>query len=291
MRLPIHFVLSILLSTLLWACAKNSAHDVSPVLNVDTLPMQKDLHLQPNIGVCIGNSIIAGHPWRYSGLELGILDYPDTFGQISWRLSGLTHFNWFNHGWGGQTTYQIINRFLRDAVGDTSDVGDDRGSVTLPAHSNFAVIEGGFNDISYDYPVSAIEYNLAWMASVCKLNNIRCIVLNCIGQGYNVFDSVQIAKIFALNSWLAGGALDSLSATVIDINSLWNSGTYGGASSYGNDNIHFSSLVDSADGVHFTQIGYDSVAYAIFRVAKLASLPPPKLIRFSNSSPDSLTPP
>jgi hypothetical protein len=72
------------------------------------------------------------------------------------------------------------------------------------------------------------------------------------------------------NAWLASGALDSV--TVVDINSLWNSGKYKGVSPYNNDNVHFSSLVDSVDGSHFTEAGYDSVAHVIFRVAGLSTL-------------------
>ena len=45
------------------------------------------------------------------------------------------------------------------------------------------------------------------------------------------------------NAWLASGALDSVGVTVVDINSLWNSGEYKGVSPYDNDNVHFSSLV------------------------------------------------
>ena len=46
----------------------------------------------------------------------------------------------------------------------------------------------------------------------------------------------------------------------------------GGVSPYNNDNVHFSVLVNPDDGAHFTRIGYDSVAHAIYRVAKLAPL-------------------
>ena len=81
------------------------------------------------------------------------------------------------------------------------------------------------------------------------------------------FRSPFIRRIVA---WFASGVLDSVQATVVDINSLWNSGTYGGISPYHNDNIHYSDLVYSGDAVHFTIAGYDSVANAIFRIAHLA---------------------
>jgi len=257
------------MSSLLWACQKSDVNRGNSRL-IDSILLHNNRRLQSTSGVCIGNSIVAGHPWRRSGLELGILNYPDSFGQISYHLAQLTRFKWIDHGWGGQTTYEIRNRFMRDAVGDTSDPGDGRGSVTLASRPNYAVIEGGINDIAFGDSLSAIESNLAWMASVCKQNNIRCIVLNCIGSAYGL-DNTQIQMISDLNKWLASGVLDSVQATIVNINSLWNSGSYGGISSYGNDNIHFSSLVFQDDGVHFTRAGYDSVAHAIFRVANLMS--------------------
>ncbi|HVS96774.1 MAG TPA: GDSL-type esterase/lipase family protein [Puia sp.] len=226
-------------------------------------------NLQIPGGVCIGNSIIAGHPWRYSGLELNSLGYPDSAGQISYELTRLTKYAWSNRGWGGQTTVQIKRRFLRDAIGDSSDPGDGRGALTLRRKPSCVVIEGGVNDIQDHISLDTIKANLAWMASVCRRNQIRCIVLNCVGQGYGVYDQDQIGQISRLNDWLADRALDSVGATVVDINSIWNSGRYKGVSVYGNDNVHFSTLVNPGDGIHFTRAGYDSVADAIWRVAGL----------------------
>ena len=263
MRLSI--LILALIPAVFWTCKKSD-----PPAAVE-IPRYKNLHVDTNSGVCIGNSIIAGHPWRYSGLEVAYLSWPDTFGQISYHLSQLTGFQWYNRGWGGQTTVQIRKRFLRDAIGDTSDPGDDRGSVTLPGRPTYVVIEGGVNDIEQHIPLDTIKANIVWMASTCKQNKIHCIVLNCVGEQVG-FDSVQQDLIRQINDWLAAGPLDSVQAKIIDINSLWNSGTYGGVSPYNNDNIHFSVLVNPADGVHFTRAGYDTVAHVIYRVAKLAPL-------------------
>lgn len=255
---------------LFWQCQKDKTQPpITAVTKTQIDSTKLGRILQINTGVCIGNSIIAGHPWRNSGLELDQLNYPDSFGQITWHLTQLTHMPWFNAGIGGQTTGQIRNRFLRDAVGDTLDAYDGRPTVTLAAKPAFVVIEGGVNDIAYNVSLDSIEDNLAWMASICKLNKIHCIVLNCVGQGYNQFTQSQTDAIGKLNDWLASGALDSVQVTVIDINSIWNSGTYGGVSEYGNDNVHFSTLVNGGDGIHFTQAGYDSVAHVIYRVARL----------------------
>jgi hypothetical protein len=266
------------MSALQWiACEKGNPPLNNAIHKRDSTRHPAIMTLQPNTGVCIGNSIVAGHPWRYSGLELGSLDYPDSFGQISYHLSQLTNLKWIDHGWGGQSTVQIRSRFLRDAIGDTSDPGDGRGAITLSSKPNLVVVEGGLNDIARGIPLDTIETNLAWMASTCKLNRIRCMVLNCVGTGWGL-DSAQYKSIFALNNWLSTGALDSVQALVIDINSLWNSGAYKGISAYGNDNIHFSSLVNPADGIHFTRAGYDSVAHIIFRTANL-DLPDDNLLR------------
>jgi lysophospholipase L1-like esterase len=220
-------------------------------------------------GVCIGNSIIAGHPWRYSGLELGLLNWQDSFGQICYHLAQLTHFKWTDHGWGGQTTAEIRHRFPRDVLGDTIDEGDGRQAITLTERPVYVVIEGGLNDISANIPLDSIEANIAWMASTCKNNAMHCIVLNTVGQGNDHFSAAQIATIFALNAWEASGVLDSVQATVVDINSIWNSGTYLGVSPDDNDNVHYSTLVNPVDGLHFTPAGYDSIAHIIYRVARL----------------------
>jgi lysophospholipase L1-like esterase len=273
MRFPrncqIPFVL--LLPLLFMACMKSKPHFQVAERIHDTVRVKIKIS-KPITGVAIGNSIIAGHPWRYSGLELGDLNYPDSFGQICYHLSELTNFSWFDRGWGGQTTGQIRKRFLRDALGDSVDPGDGRGPVTLSQKPDYVIIEGGLNDIAGSVTVDSIEASFAWMASMCEQDQIRCIALNCVGEGYGTFDVVRIGMIGQFNAWLASGALDSVGVTVVDINSLWNSGEYKGVSPYNNDNVHFSSLVDSVDGSHFTEAGYDSVAHVIFRVAGLSTL-------------------
>ena len=258
----------IIFSALIWNCKKIYFRPQGS--NPPTDSAQSQLApAKADTGVCIGNSIIAGHPWRRSGLELGNLNYPDSFGQISYHLAQLANFPWYDRGIGKQTTGDIRKRFLRDAIGLTSDPGDGRGARTLSGTPSYVVVEGGVNDIDGHIALSTIEDNLTWMASTCKQYNVHCIVLNCVGQGNSLFNDDQIKMISDLNKWLAAGALDSTNATVVDINSLWNSGSYQGVSPYGNDNVHYSSLVNEKDGIHFTQAGYDSVANVIYRVAKL----------------------
>jgi lysophospholipase L1-like esterase len=266
---PCYLLINLLFLVLFLGCRKNSQHSRLAGDRHDTVQLKPPPPQQPPTGVGIGNSIIAGHTWHHSGLEQLNINLPDSFGQICYTLSMLTNFTWFDRGWGGQTTGQIRARFLRDALADSSDPGDGNGPVTLKQKPDFAIIEGGLNDIAGQVTVDSIENNYLWMSSLLYRNHIRCIALNCVGEGYNAFDFVRMGMIRQFNDWLASGALDSLGVTVIDVNSLWNSGTYGGVSPWGNDNLHFSSLVDSADGAHFTEAGYDSVANIIFRVARL----------------------
>ncbi len=257
------------LSVLFFTCRKNSTNNTT---TPTTDPRDTAVFIQPKpyTGVAIGNSIIAGFPWNISGLELGVLSYRDTVGQICFRLNQLTRFNWIDHGWVAQTTAQIKARFLRDAIGDSSDPGDGRGAVTLSQKPDFVIIEGGINDIADSIPLGVTEANLGWMTATCQQNGIRCIVLNCVGYGNGAFTQARTDSVTALNKWLASGVLDKDNAVLVDINSLWNSGIYGGISATGNDNIHYSSLVFPGDGLHFTPEGYTVVADAIFQVAKLA---------------------
>jgi lysophospholipase L1-like esterase len=269
LRLPRQLPIILLFLASVLSCRKNSPLPGLDKHQHDTVRLKLPPPPPPLTGVGIGNSIIAGHPWHRSGLEQLDVNLPDSFGQICYNLSLLTNFKWFDRGWGGQTTGQIRARFLRDALADTSDPGDGNGPVTLKQKPDFVIIEGGLNDIAGQVTVDSIETNYLWMSSLLYHNHIRCIALNCVGEGYNIFDFVRMDMISQFNDWLASGPLDSLDVTLIDINSLWNSGTYGGVSPWGNDNLHFSSLVDSADGAHFTEAGYDSVANIIFRVAGL----------------------
>ena len=273
MSLPRYYTvpLSILLTLFSWHCHKGDPPATTTGSGTGT-PPDTVLFNSPvtYTGVCIGNSIMEGFPRHVSGLYLADLAIGDAAGQPAYILTQLTGFQWFDRGWAGQTTDQIRARFLRDAIGDSSDPGDGRGPVTLSQKPNYVVMEGGVNDIKADVPLDTIEANLAWMASTLKQNNIHCIVLNCIGEGNGLFTQNQTDQVFALNAWLASGALDSVETTIVDINSLWNSGTYGAVSVYGNDNIHYSSLVWPEDGIHFTPTGYNAMALAIFQVAKLA---------------------
>jgi hypothetical protein len=77
MRLKVSYsiLICVFLSVLSWRCHQSDPPAVKATIPTDTAVFTPSTTYT---GVCIGNSIIAGFPWRQSGLELGILDLPDT---------------------------------------------------------------------------------------------------------------------------------------------------------------------------------------------------------------------
>jgi hypothetical protein len=221
--------------------------------------------------VFIGHSIIAGHPWRNSGLESPEnLLFQDSSGQISWQVTQLTGLVGENCGIGGQTSAQVRARFLRDAMAIASDPNDGRGSVSITHKPTAVVIDAWINSIAANVKIDSIKADAIWMAQTCFQYNIPCIMLNSVGDV--TLTQPELLELATFNKWMMSGALKAYGVTVIDVNSFWNSGTYGGVSTFGNDNIHFSSFVNSGDGIHFTQAGYDSVGVFIVRYGHLPSL-------------------
>lgn len=225
-------------------------------------------------GVVFGNSIAEGFQTVSQGpLESGNHNQADIIGQIGYRLNQLTNMPFKNAGIGGQTSRVLRGRFLPDALGVTGlSVGDTITRPTLLHKPSIVVIEGGVNDFFKGVPIAETEENIMWMVQQCAYYQVPCVVLNCIGVG-NVSGATktQLENIAAFNRWLATGILNQFNAPVIDINSFWNSGQYGGISAYNNDNKHYSSFV-LGDGIHFTVAGYDSVGYFIYRYGKLPRL-------------------
>lgn len=228
--------------------------------------------LNTPIGVVIGASLVAGHPWRNGRLEGVNLAFQDSLGQITYYLSQYSHFQWMNAGIGGQGTVACRPRFMRDGIGQIATVNDTRGSQTLTHKASVIIIfaDLALNDIYNNVPLATIEQNFLWMAEQCMENNIPCIMTNCIGESGST--QAQLLAISQFNKWLASGIMNQYQVPIFDINSIWNSGTLGGVSTTGNDNYHFSSLVNSGDGVHFTQAGYDSVAQWLIRTMRLPVL-------------------
>lgn len=227
-------------------------------------------------GVIIGNSIVAGHtnpPIRTSGLEQNNMNIQDSASQIGYYLTRYCNMPVENMGIGGQTTPQIRARFRRDVLGIADIVGDGKTLPTTLSRAAFCIIEGGVNDAfqTIPIPLATVQANILWMVEQCQQYQIPCIVLNSVGQGASA-PVYSLAEVDSLNTWEATGDLQKYGAVVVDINSFWNSGVDGGVNAYNNNNFHPSSFVNTGDFIHFTPVGYDSVAQIIIRHAKLPVL-------------------
>lgn len=225
------------------------------------------IQLSAPIGVIIGNSIAEGHPALHGRLHpsgtVGFQsNYPDATGQISYELRNLTHMRWYNQGIGGQTSTDIRNRFLRDALGIASNPNDSRGSVsTLPRTPQIIILEIGINDFFAGTAVSVVETNVIWMVATAQEYGIPIVVFNCPGD--QLSSQATLIKIAQYNKWLASGALNVYGATVYDFNKWWNGP--------GNTN-NFVGNGMLADDIHPTQAGYDSLAIDLFNKVKLPVL-------------------
>lgn len=210
--------------------------------------------------VVIGDSQAEGNPGLHSRFYQSFnYNYPDSAGQISYELREYTNTKCFNNGIGGQTTSQVLARFMRDVVGVTDpDLNPTR---TLSGKAYGVIIVAGINDIANDLPISIPMQNLSQMAAICAQYNIKCVMLNMPGNTTSTV--AQSKRIDSLNAWLASGALNGLNVSVVDYNTFWRDPAY-------NDNLHPSTYI--IDNVHPTKVGYDSLTALIARVAHLPKL-------------------
>jgi hypothetical protein len=243
------------------------------------------LQLCSPIGVFIGHSVAAGHAalfggisGRNSGLESGDLTIQDTIGQVEWRMTQLLNYPCKNMGWGGQTSTQIRNRFMRDAIGQVAPNPSGAFTKTLTRRPAYIIIDCAINDWSTTttpLPVDTTIANYIWMASVAAQYDIPVIVLTEIGDGTMRAPGLypnEAKSIRQFNDWLLSGGLNFANVTIVDANRLWNSLTQ---PSQERNNINFSSFVDGADQVHYTPGlggGYDSLAKLIVAQAHLPKL-------------------
>lgn len=218
-------------------------------------------------GVVIGDSQAAGQPGNGtsrlhpSGASTFSPNLQDTYGTISYTLRQKTNMRWFNHGIGNQNSTQIKNRWGRDVLAQTVNVGDGRGSKTLQRKPNFVVVVAGANDVSQGVPLTTVYSNLLYMAKSARDNGIQAVFLNCPGDTNET--AINYRRMDSLNLWMASGILQSQDASVVDYNKWWKNPTY-------NDNKHAQSLI--VDNIHPSSIGYDSLANVIFRSARLPVL-------------------
>jgi len=125
--------------------------------NGGALVIPVKVYMQAPLIICIGDSIIAGHPAHYSYIEDSIVDALATSMPYQLGLKNALYITQ-NMGWGGQLTAAIAGRFATDVVN---------------LKPRYVVIEGGVND-AYNGPVSVETYitNLTAMLDLCVANSI-----------------------------------------------------------------------------------------------------------------------
>jgi lysophospholipase L1-like esterase len=115
----------------------------------------------------------------------------------SWRLNEyFTGRDFVNRGIGGQTTSQMLARFLQDV---------------LALNPKAVVILGGTNDIASGIAVNQIEDNLAMMGDLAKAHGIKAIFASIlpvsdyhkdVDPGYEMTKTHTPATIQVLNRWI-----------------------------------------------------------------------------------------
>ena len=211
-------------------------------------------------------------------LDVGNLNRGNKNVSAEYWVNQLTNMPVINRGSvanGLFTTSGCRNRMARDVFGVNATMNDGKDAVggvssVLLHKPSFVIISAGLEDIIANVPIAITKSNLLWMAQQCAINNVHAIFLNIPSQGNGVLSRTQINEIDILNQWMPN-ALNMYGAVTIDINSFWNSGTYGGVSSYMNDNWHPSSYVNTQNR-YFTPAGYDSIAQFIVRYGRLPVL-------------------
>jgi len=114
-----------------------------------------------------------------------------------WRLNEyFTGRDFINRGIGGQTTLQMLGRFLQDVVA---------------LKPKAVVILAGINDIARDIKPGAIEDNLALMGESAKINGIKPVFASILPVSdyhkgtdprYEVTKARSPAAIRQVNSWM-----------------------------------------------------------------------------------------
>lgn len=157
--------------------------------------------------VVIGDSISEGHPALHGRLHPNSNTYDPNYGsqpgQLNYEFAKHYNIPVINQGIGGQTSTQIRERWNRDVLAQTVDVGDGRGSNTLEfgGQKPFAVyLHIGINDVFLGLSENTIKDNFEFFAQSCKDNGISLLVAN-IGAD-SVYDDTKETLARNLNTWL-----------------------------------------------------------------------------------------
>jgi lysophospholipase L1-like esterase len=115
----------------------------------------------------------------------------------AWRLNEyFTGRDFINRGIGGQTTAQMLGRFLQDVIA---------------LHPRAVVIMGGINDIGRGYAPNGIEQNLEMMGDLAKSHGVKPMFASVLPVSddhksadprYEMTKTHPPAEISQVNSWL-----------------------------------------------------------------------------------------
>lgn len=160
--------------------------------------------------VVIGDSISEGHPSLHGRLHpSGATGYDDDYesqpGQLNYEFSRIFGIPFINHGIGGQTTTDIVNRWARDVLAQSVNVGDGRGVSTMGFATDipYAVfLHVGVNDVFLGYDLQVMKDNFRYIAQSCMDNDITLFASN-IGAD-SVYDEDKERKARDFNDWLSG---------------------------------------------------------------------------------------
>lgn len=130
----------------------------------------------------IGNSICAGFPFYWNNYPVYVTNDLGS----SWTGTNL--------GVPGNETNNILSRIT---------------SITSQPNAEYAVVEGGINDVINNVKALTIEANLQSIVNDLVAVNIKVVVLN-IGPT-NSLTATQILKLDSVNTWEASGSFTSVS--------------------------------------------------------------------------------
>lgn len=230
------------------------------------------INLTAPIGVCIGDSIMEGHPATHGRLHNsnGIVDLnkDNKVGQLSYHLEQMLHIPIVNHGIGGQSYDQIRARWERDVL--AQDISSLAPSKTLDYKPYFVVLGTGINDIFKGRTVQQMKDDMLFFINSCKENNIKMIIFNCGTHRQNDVD--KIARIKEFNEWLKVECSNHKHANLIDFYNLTNNPSNDG---YPKDGVFI-------DDIHPTrQFQQELSKYIIDTVFNMNYIPKPTNICFS----------
>jgi lysophospholipase L1-like esterase len=212
----------------------------------NAIPVQINVAASP-VFVLVGDSIIAGAT-RAAPLSTnpgtGILPY-DVASDIGWHIRQATGWSYQNLGISGQTTAQIAARVTSDMVN---------------LHPQFAILEGGVNDVAGSVSLATTEANWTTMLTAAKNAGVVpvCLLVLPWTNGTNT----QNQSVDTMNTWL-NGQCEAYGGYTVDARPyVGQFRTGGNTDNLWNIRPEYMSVGDSLQ-VHYSTLGYQAIARAI----------------------------